>query len=70
MAVKSNLFLDFFNKAYFAQSLKLIEAKYKLDLLEQKIIEQDLLQHKILFIELDDDDDFPSELNGSTELAR
>lgn len=31
---------------------------------EQKIIEQDLLQHKILFIELDDDDDFPSELNG------
>lgn len=37
---------------------------------EQKIIEQDLLRHKILFIELDDEDDFPSELNGSTELAR
>lgn len=31
---------------------------------EQKIIEQDLLQHKILFIELDDEDNFPSELNG------
>ena len=44
MAVKSNLFLDFFNKAYFAQSLKLIEAKYKLDLLEQKIIEQIILK--------------------------
>ena len=32
--------------------------------LEQKIFKEDLLANKILFIRLDDDDDFPSELNG------
>lgn len=32
--------------------------------LEQKILKYDLLENKILFIRLDDDDDFPSELNG------
>ena len=32
--------------------------------IDQKIIENDLLQHKILFIELTDEDNFPSELNG------
>lgn len=32
--------------------------------LEAKIFKYDLLSNKILFIELDDNDDFPSELNG------
>lgn len=32
--------------------------------LEQKIFKHDLLENKILFIRLDDDDNFPSELNG------
>lgn len=32
--------------------------------LEQKIFKHDLLENKILFIRLDDDDQFPSELNG------
>lgn len=35
------------------------------DKLEQKIFKHDLLENKILFIRLDDDDDFPSEINGS-----
>lgn len=32
--------------------------------LEQKIFKHDLLENKILFVRLDDDDEFPSELNG------
>ena len=32
--------------------------------LEQKIYKHDLLNNKILFIRLEDDDDFPSEING------
>ena len=32
--------------------------------LEQKIFKHDLLENKILFVRLDDDDDFPAELNG------
>ena len=32
--------------------------------LEQKIFKYDLLENKILFVRLDDDDDFPSEING------
>ena len=32
--------------------------------LEVKIFKYDLLENKILFVRLDDDDDFPSELNG------
>lgn len=32
--------------------------------LEMKIAKEDLLANQILFIELDDEDDFPSELNG------
>lgn len=32
--------------------------------LEQKILKHDLLENKILFVRLDDDDTFPSELNG------
>ena len=32
--------------------------------LEQKIYKHDLLENKILFIRLEDDDDFPSEING------
>ena len=32
--------------------------------LEAKIFKYDLLENKILFIRLDDDDDFPSEMNG------
>ena len=32
--------------------------------LEQKIFKHDLLENRILFIRLDDEDDFPSELNG------
>lgn len=32
--------------------------------LEAKIFKNDLLSNKILFIRLDDDDDFPSEING------
>ena len=32
--------------------------------LEQKIFKHDLLENQILFISLDDDDDFPSALNG------
>ena len=38
--------------------------------LEQKIFKHDLLENKILFIRLDDEDNFPPELNGSTKLAR
>ncbi len=34
------------------------------DKLEQKIFKYDLLENKILFVRLDDDDDFPSEING------
>ena len=34
------------------------------DKLEQKIFKHDLLENKILFVRLDDDDDFPSEVNG------
>ena len=34
------------------------------DKLEQKIYKHDLLDNKILFVRLDDDDDFPSEING------
>lgn len=34
------------------------------DKLEQKIYKYDLLSNKILFVRLDDDDDFPSEING------
>ena len=36
------------------------------EVLEQKIFKYDLLENKILFIELDDEDDFPPELNGLT----
>ena len=32
--------------------------------LEQKIFKHDLLENKILFVRLDEDDNFPSELNG------
>ena len=32
--------------------------------LEMKIFKEDLLENQILFVELDDDDDFPPELNG------
>ena len=38
--------------------------------LEIKIANHDLLSNKILFVRLDDDDDFPAVLNGSTLLAR
>ena len=38
--------------------------------LEQKIFKHDLLENEVLFIRLDDDDDFPSVLNGSTKSAR
>lgn len=40
--------------------------------LEMKIFKQDLLENKILFIRLEDDDVFPAELNGlvATELAQ
>lgn len=34
------------------------------DKLEQKIFKHDLLENKVLFVRLDDDDDFPSEVNG------
>lgn len=34
------------------------------DKLEQKIFKHDLLENKILFVRLDDDDNFPSEVNG------
>ena len=34
------------------------------DKMEQKIFKYDLLENKILFVRLDDDDDFPSEING------
>lgn len=39
--------------------------------LEQKIFKHDLLENKILFVRLDDDDQFPSELNGlvATQLS-
>lgn len=37
--------------------------------LEVKIFKHDLLENKILFVRLDDDDEFPSELNGSTISA-
>lgn len=36
------------------------------EVLEQKIFKYDLLENKILFIELDEEDDFPPELNGLT----
>lgn len=38
--------------------------------LEVKIFKHDLLENKILFVRLDEDDEFPSELNGSTASAR
>ena len=40
--------------------------------LEQKIFKYDLLENQILFIRLDDDDKFPSELNGliATQLSQ
>lgn len=56
MVVKNNLFLDFFNKTCFTQSLKLLEAKYKLDIVEQKLVEQiimNLKPDKRLEVELD-----------------
>ena len=34
------------------------------DKLEQKIFKYDLLENKILFVRLEDDDDFPPEING------
>lgn len=34
------------------------------DKLEQKIYKHDLLENKILFVRLDEDDDFPPEING------
>lgn len=34
------------------------------DRLEAKIFKYDLLENKVLFVRLDDDDDFPAELNG------
>lgn len=34
------------------------------DRLEVKIFKHDLLENKVLFVRLDDDDDFPAELNG------
>ena len=39
--------------------------------LEAKIFKYDLLENKVLFVRLDEDDDFPSELNGliATQLA-
>ena len=39
--------------------------------LEQKIFKYDLLENKILFVRLDDNDNFPSEINGliSMKLA-
>jgi single-stranded-DNA-specific exonuclease len=41
------------------------------DRLEAKIYKYDLLENKVLFVRLDDDDDFPSEMNGliATQLA-
>ena len=37
--------------------------------LEVKIFKQDLLENQILFIRLDDDDDFPAELNGLVAMV-
>ena len=37
--------------------------------LEIKIANYDLLSNKVLFVRLDDDDDFPAVLNVSTLLA-
>lgn len=56
MVFKNNLFLEFFNKTCFTQSLKLLEAKYKLDIVEQKLVEQiimNLKPDKRLEVELD-----------------
>jgi single-stranded-DNA-specific exonuclease len=41
------------------------------DRLEAKIYKYDLLENKVLFVRLDDDDDFPAEMNGliATQLA-
>ena len=41
------------------------------DMLESRIFKYDLLENKILLIELEDEDDFPAELNGlvATQLA-
>jgi single-stranded-DNA-specific exonuclease len=41
------------------------------DILEARIFKYDLLENKILLIELEEEDDFPSELNGlvATQLA-
>ena len=41
------------------------------DILESRIFKYDLLENKILLIELEDEDDFPAELNGlvATQLA-
>lgn len=36
------------------------------DKLEIKIFKHDLLENKVLFVRLEEDDDFPAELNGST----
>ena len=45
-----------------AKQTRLIERAETI--IEAKIYKQDLLSNKILIIELDEDDDFPSELNG------
>lgn len=37
--------------------------------LEMKIFKQDLLENQILFVPLDDDDDFPPELNGLCSMV-
>lgn len=37
--------------------------------LEQKIFKYDLLENKVLFIRLEDDDDFPAELNGLVAMV-
>lgn len=37
--------------------------------LEVKIFKQDLLENQILFVRLDDDDDFPAELNGLVAMV-
>lgn len=41
-----------------------------IDRILAKIYKEDLLENKILFVRLDEDDQFPAELNGSTVLAR
>ena len=59
-------------KVYIESARECTNAKSKQDrekekivgALEAKIFKHDLLENKILFIRLDDDDEFPSELNG------